>query len=188
MGRTMPTRARGRTAEERLERLLELQALLARVSREIGPALELHGVLTTVLQAMRSLVEFRGGTIQLVDDRGVYVAAADPAVSEDMLAARVPVGTGLSGRVVATSTTINSPDIRTDERVDPAIRRIDSNVPARSYLAVPLVVLGQTTGVLQVDSTEIDAFDADDVALLEGLAVQVAGAIESARRREDLLE
>src|SRR4051812_23732332 len=117
MCRTMPTRARGRTAEERLQRLLELQTLLARVAREIGPALELHGVLTTVLQAMRSLVEFRGGTIQLVDDRGVYVAAADPAVSSDLLAARVPVGTGLSGRVISTGATIRSPDIHNDERV-----------------------------------------------------------------------
>jgi signal transduction histidine kinase len=187
-GGTMPARARGTTAEERLERLLELQSLLARVAREIGPALELHGVLTTVLQAMRSLVQFRGGTIQLVDERGVYVAAADPAVTEDLLAARVPVGTGLSGRVISTGTTITSPDIRNDDRVDPAIRRLGSNAPTRSYLAVPLIVLSQVIGVLQVDSEEVDAFDSDDVALLEGLAVQVAGAIESARRREDLLE
>jgi signal transduction histidine kinase len=137
---------------------------------------------------MRSLVEFRGGTIQLVDERGVFVAAADPPVSEDLLAARVPVGTGLSGRVISTGTTVTSPDIRNDDRVDPAIRRLGSNAPTRSYLAVPLVVLGQVTGALQVDSNEVDAFDADDVAVLEGLAVQVAGSIESARRREDLLE
>src|SRR3954471_13552499 len=142
MDRTMPARARGRTAEERLERLLELQTMLARVAREIGPALELQRVLTTVLQAMRSLVEFRGGTIQLVDDRGVYVAAADgQELGEDLRHARVPVGTGLSGRVIATAATINSPDIRSDDRFDPAIRKLGSNAPARSYLAVPLVVL-----------------------------------------------
>jgi signal transduction histidine kinase len=184
----MPIRSRGRTAGERLERLLELQTLLARVAREIGPALELHGVLTTVLHAMRSLVDFRGGTVQLLDERGVYVAAADPPVSEEVLNARVPVGTGLSGRVISTGTTIYSPDIQSDDRVDPALRKAGTNAPSHSYLAVPLVVLGQVTGVLQVDSNEVDAFDADDIAVLEGLAVQVAGSIESARRREDLLE
>lgn len=179
---------RGKSAEERLDRLLDLQSLLARVAREIGPALELQGVLTTVLVAMRSLVEFRGGTIQLVDERGVYVAASDPPVTQDILDARVPVGTGLSGRVISTGKRIYSPDIQQDDRVDPKLRRSGTNAPSRSYLVVPLVVLGHVTGALQVDSNEIDAFDDDDVAVLEGLAVQVAGAIESARRREDLLE
>jgi signal transduction histidine kinase len=179
---------RGKSAEERLERLLDLQSLLARVSREIGPALELQSVLTTVLVAMRSLVDFRGGTIQLVDERGVYVAASDPPVSQEILDARVPVGTGLSGRVISTGKRIYSPDIQQDDRVDPQLRRSGSNAASRSYLVVPLVVLGHVTGALQVDSNEVDAFDDDDVAVLEGLAVQVAGAIESARRREDLLE
>ena len=184
----MPIGHRGKTPEERLERLLELQSLLGRVAREIGPALELQAVLTTVLQAMRSLVAFRGGTVQLVDERGVYVAAADPPVSPDVLEARVPVGTGLSGRVISTGRIIYSPDISRDERVDPKLRRVGTNESGRSYLGVPLVVQGSVTGVLQIDSTEVDAFDEDDIAVLEGLAVQVAGGIESARRREDLLE
>ena len=184
----MPIGHRGRSPEERLERLLELQSLLARVAREIGPALELPGVVSTVLGAMRSLVDFRGGTVQLVDERGVYVAAADPPVSQEVLDARVPVGLGLSGRVISTGHFIYSPDVTRDERVDPELRRSGTNAALRSYLAVPLVVLGAVTGVLQVDSHEVDAFDEDDIALLEGLAVQVAGAIESARRREDLLE
>ena len=184
----MPIRQRGKTAEERLERLLELQTLLARVAREIGPALELQGVLTTVLDSMRSLVEFRGGTVQLIDERGVYIAASDPPASPEVQASRVPVGTGLSGRVITTGQTIYSPDLQSDPRVDPRQARKGSNAPSRSYLAVPLVVLGATTGVLQIDSNELDAFDDDDIAVLEGLAVQVAGSIESARRREDMIE
>jgi signal transduction histidine kinase len=184
----MPTRQRGRTAEERLARLLELQTLLARVAKEIGPALELEGVLRTVLHAMRTLVEFKGGTIQLVDDRGVYVAASDPAISADVQESRVPVGTGLSGRVISTGQTIYSPDLRSDPRVDWEQARRGSNAPSRSYLAVPLVVLGSVIGCMQIDSVEIDAFDDDDIAVLEGLASQVGGAIESARRREEMLE
>ena len=184
----MPIRERGKSAEERLARLLDLQTLLARVAREIGPALELQGVLSTVLTSMRSLVDFRGGTIQLIDERGVYIAAADPPASDEVLASRVPVGTGLSGRVISTGQTIYSGDLPNDPRADPKQARKGSNAPTRSYLAVPLVVLGSTIGVLQIDSNEVDAFDDDDIAVLEGLAVQVAGSIESARRREDLIE
>jgi len=42
--------------------------------------------------------------------------------------------------------------------------------------------------VLQVNSSDVDAFDDDDRTLLESLATQVAGAIESARRYEKVAE
>ena len=176
------------TSDERLERLLSLHSLLTQVAREIGPALELTPVLKTVLGAMRSLVDFRGGTICLVEDGDqVYVAAADPPVSPEIIAARVPVGTGLSGRVIASGTSIYSPNLNNDPRVDPSLARLGSNAGICSYLAVPLVCLGRVIGVLQVDSTVEDAFDTQDHQVMEGLAVQVAGAIESARRHEELI-
>ena len=184
----MPIRQRPRDAEERLARLIEVQSLLGRVSREIGPAVDLDAVLATVIQAMRSLVEFKGGTIQLVDGGGVYVAAADPPITDDVRAARVPVGSGLSGRVISTGRSVYSPDLLLDDRVDPKLRRMGSNAATRSYLAVPLIVGGSVIGALQVDSVDVAAFDDDDVVLLEGLATQVAGAIESARRHEQVME
>ena len=181
-------RQRDATAEERLARLLELQSLMARVAREIGPALEVQPVLAIVLRAMRTLVAFRGGTVQLVDRGSLYVAASDPPVSPEIAASRLPVGTGLGGRVVATGEHIYSPDILNDERVDEELRRLGSNAGMRSYLAVPLVCLGRVIGLVQIDSAETDAFDADDLQVLEGLATQVAGAIESARHNEQVME
>jgi K+-sensing histidine kinase KdpD len=174
------------SAEIRLKRVLEFQALLADVSHRIGPARELAPVLRTVLEAMRSLVQFRGGSICLVDDRGVYVAAADEAIDPEMAAVRIPVGSGLAGRVVATGEPIYSPDLDTDARVDPDLRALANNQPTKSYLAVPLVCLGRVIGVLQVDSVDADAFDDEDRGLMQGLATQVAGAIESARHNEEI--
>jgi two-component system sensor histidine kinase KdpD len=140
-------RQRVDTAEERLARLLELQSLLATVSREIGPALELGPVLHTVLDAMRSLVDFRGGSIGLLDEAGnVHMAAADPA------SAAAAAG------------------------------------DSASSLSVPLVCLGRVIGHLDVESPVPDAFDEEDRVLLEGLAAQVAGAVESARRHEQVVE
>ncbi|MDQ1396907.1 MAG: two-component system, OmpR family, phosphate regulon sensor histidine kinase PhoR, partial [Acidimicrobiaceae bacterium] len=157
-------------------------------SRDLGPATELQPVLATVLDAMRSLVDFRGGTVCLVDEGRIRVAAADPPVSDDVLAARLPVGKGLVGLTVASGTSQYSPDLDDDPRVDPALRRLGTNASMRSYLTVPLVCLGWIIGVLEVDSEEVDAFDEDDLAVLEGLATQVAGAIESARRYEQVVE
>jgi signal transduction histidine kinase len=103
-------------------------------------------------------------------------------------AARLPVGHGLVGITVATGQPQYSPDLDGDHRIDPQLRQLGSNASMRSYLAVPLVCLGWVIGVLEVDSEEVDAFDEDDQAVLEGLATQVAGAIESARRYEHVLE
>lgn len=181
-------RQRDATAEERLERLLELQSLLARVAREIGPALELEPVLSTVLRAMRSLIEFRGATIQLVDGDSVYIAASDPPVSPDVAAARLPIGSGLGGRVVATGEFVYSEDVQIDPRVPERLRRLGSNAGMRSYLGVPLVCLGRVIGLVQIDASEPDAFDFDDLHVLHGLATQVAGAIEGARHNEQVME
>ena len=181
-------RKRDRSPEERLEALLALQSLTARVSRELGPATDLQAVLATVLRAMRSLVDFRGGSVCLVEDRAIRVAAADPPVSDEVAAARLPVGHGMVGITVATGHAQYSPNLDDDHRVDQQLRRLGSNATMRSYLAVPLVCLGWVIGVLEVDSEEVDAFDEDDLAVLEGLATQVAGAIESARRYEHVVE
>jgi K+-sensing histidine kinase KdpD len=179
------------SAAERYGRLLEVQALMASVAREIGPALELQRVLQIVLDAMRRLLDFNGGSIGLIDEKGVYMAAWDPieSVTPEVAASlRVPIGEGIVGRVVQHGQTIYSPDLRTDERVSPDTVGRNTNTKIVSYLAVPLVVLGEVIGVIQVDSNDQDAFDHDDQILLEGLATQVAGAIESARRFEKIAE
>src|SRR3954451_303321 len=72
-----------RDPRERYERLLEVQGLMASVAREIGPALELERVLQIVLGAMRSLLDFNGGSVCLIDEQGVYLAAWDPPESVD---------------------------------------------------------------------------------------------------------
>ena len=184
----MIMRQKVRTAEERLERLLSLQSLLAKVAGELGPATELQPVLATVLQAMRSLIDFRGGSVCLVENGEIRMAAADPEPSPEVMAVRLRIGEGLAGRVVATRQPVYSHDLDVDDRVDPNLRRLGSNAAMKSYLAVPLVCLGWVIGLIQVDSEQPDAFDEDDLAVLEGLAVQVAGAIESARRYEQVVE
>jgi two-component system sensor histidine kinase KdpD len=175
-------------AEARLARILDAQTVLARVAASLGPDLDMDEVLSEVLAAMRKLVDFKGGTVQLVDERGVYIGAADPPVPEEMAALRVRIGEGISGRVIATGQPLWSPDIHTDDRVSASARTIGSNIETHSYLAVPLVCLGEVIGALQIDSKDIDVFDEDDVTLLEGLAAQVAGVIESARRFAMVME
>ncbi|MDX1659407.1 MAG: GAF domain-containing protein [Nitriliruptorales bacterium] len=187
--RSLAARAHdARTPEERLERLLEVQQLLFRVSREIGPALELQPVLDTALQAMRKLVDFKGGSICLVEGGFIRLVVSDPPVSEEVKELRLSRNEGLSGHIVTSGEPLYSPNIREDDRVSRAVADLGSNATIRSYIGVPLIVLGDVIGLLQVDSAEVDAFTDEDLYVLEGLGTLVAGAIESARRYEAVVE
>jgi signal transduction histidine kinase len=168
---------------ERYERLLEVQSLMARVSREIGPALDLDQVLTTVLAAMRSLVQFDGGVISLIEGDELVMAATDPAPSP-RAQVRMPLGTGIAGQVIATGVSALSTDLRVDPRASDDFRGIAVRRGIASYLCVPLICLGDIIGTIQVHAARVGAFDDETRVLLEGLATQVAGAIESARRYE----
>ena len=180
MSRSVPTDPA--RAAERYERLLEVQALMARVSREIGPAIDLDQVLTTVLRAMRSLVPSDGGVIALTQDDHLVVSAMDPPLS--VPASRIPSPDGIAGTVLRTGESQRSGDLATDPRLAPDVRTTVVDLGVSSYLCVPLVCLGDIIGVIQVYSAESDAYDDEAQMLLEGLATQVAGAIESARRYE----
>jgi two-component system sensor histidine kinase KdpD len=182
MSRSSTERDLARSAE-RYERLLEVQSLMARVSREIGPALELDQVLTTVLAAMRSLVEFDGGVISLIEGDELVMVATDPAPTASG-SMRTPIGTGIAGHVIATGESARSADLRLDDRVSDTFREITTRRGIASYLCVPLLCLGDIIGTIQVHAARVDAFDDEARVLLEGLAIQVAGAIESARRYE----
>jgi signal transduction histidine kinase len=171
------------SSTQRYERLLEVQSLLAQVSREIGPALDLGLVLKRVLDAMRSMVEFDGGAVSLLQEDHLVVVASDPPPARDD-PFRTPTGTGLSGEVVRTSTSRISGNLAEDPRVPDEFRDVVSRVGTMSYLCVPLICLGDVIGTISVHSSLIDAFGDEERILLEGLATQVAGAIESARRYE----
>jgi K+-sensing histidine kinase KdpD len=171
------------SSTQRYERLLEVQSLLAQVSREIGPALDLDLVLARVLSAMRSMVEFEGGAVSLLQEDHLVVVAADPpSTRPDPL--RIPADVGLSGEVVRTASSRSSGNLAEDDRVPPDLRELVARTGAMSYLCVPLICLGDVIGTIGVHSSQLDSFGDEERVLLEGLATQVAGAIESARRYE----
>ncbi len=117
--------------------------------------------------------------INLLDplhERRLYQAAAYP--SERLLprSFRLSVERGLTGWVARSGRSRLVNDVARDPRYVPGPGR-----STRSELDVPLKVAGRTIGVLNVESERVDAFEQDDVPYLEGLAGQLAQAIENAR-------
>ena len=155
--------------------------LLLSLANDVSGSLDIGDVLVRSLRATRRLIDFRGGSIQLIEDGTLAIAVADPAVSPEVAALRLPIGQGLSGRVAATGRAIYSADLDADPRVDTDVRKLGSNQGIRSYFAVPVVAEGQTVGVLQIDSEKPDAFAEEARALVATLAPLMGSAIQNAR-------
>jgi len=82
--------------------------------------------------------------------------------------------------VLTTGRPVYLPDITNSPAVPARRRAISGGV--RSYLAVPMFHHGKAIGVLQIDSTHIDAFNAEDRLQLAATAPLVATALRQRTR------
>jgi K+-sensing histidine kinase KdpD len=155
--------------------------ILLELAYQVSGSLDIGEVLSRSLAATRRLIDFRGGSIQLIEDDALRIAAADPEVSSEVADLRLPLGSGLSGRAATTGAIVYSSDLDEDPRVDPEVRRLGSNQGIRSYLAVPVVASGHIVGVLQIDSGERDAFSEEQRSMVASLAPLMGSAIQNAK-------
>src|SRR4051812_41081756 len=149
------------------------------LARQVTARQDLDDVLTETLRCLRSIAQFGGGSIQLLDDEGwIQMAASDPIAPAHVMAQRVPLGTSIAGRVILTEQAIYLPDLNVAQ-MPGSNRRVSTGV--RSYLAVPLVVDGRAIGVLQIDAPELNAWTEEERAVFVAVAPVVAAAIQNAR-------
>jgi len=152
--------------------------LLLDLARDITGRLDLDEALASSFHALRQLLTFGGGSIQLVDGDVVRLAAADPPATPDAYETLIPIGKGIGGRIVASGEPRYIPDILRDPDV-PSWRATSAGV--RSYFGVPLITEGTVIGVLQIDSAETDPWSEEDRFMVLAFTPIVAAAIQNAR-------
>jgi diguanylate cyclase (GGDEF)-like protein/PAS domain S-box-containing protein len=155
--------------------------LLLDCARDVSACLDLDSVLERSFLALRKVVDFDGGSIQLVEGNVVRLAATDPPAPPEDLQATVPLGKGIGGTIAATGEPRYLPDITIVAAVQSNAKRNATSGGVRSYYGVPLLAEGRVVGVLQVDSTRVDAFDEQDRLLVLSFASVVASAVQTAR-------
>jgi GAF domain-containing protein len=173
------------------ERTSELQdratqfQTIAQVSQTITGIQNLDELLPRVAALISERFNIYHTGIFFIDERGenAVLQAANSAGGQRMLARghRLKVGSqGIVGYVTATG----KPRIALDVGED-AVYFDNPDLPeTHSELALPLKVAGQTFGALDLQSTQPNAFDNEDVQTLSILADQAAIAIQNARSFE----
>lgn len=155
--------------------------LIIELSREVTAHLDLQQVLDSGLAALRRLLDFGGGAIQLIDDGYLVAAATDPPATPEAMSVRIPLGQGVSGTIASTGEPCYIPDITVDRRVYPDGRARGVSGGVRTYFGVPLILHGMPTGVVQFDSPEVDAFGAAERTLVMAFVPTIAAAVQNAQ-------
>lgn len=170
---------------------LEHQTLRLRVAAEIARDAASERDLTQLLEHAAQLIQTRFGFyhtgIFLLDNNKDYaVLVASPTeAGKQMLANnhRLRVGeVGIVGRVAA----IGEPRITLDTGTD-AVHFNNPFLPkTRSEIALPFKTENSVIGVLDIQSDQPQAFNEDDITILQIMADQLATAIERTRLLQEV--
>ena len=158
------------SAQDRLATLFEL-------SREVSGVLDLDELLAKIPQLIQRLTPFGVFSVYLLDEKRqeLRIAYAEGYPEEAAKSVRLTLGQGLVGSAVAEGRSILVNDIRTEPRY------IAVAPGALSTLVVPLRHKSKAIGALNLLSSDLNAFDEDDEAILRVFAASVAQAIANAR-------
>jgi signal transduction histidine kinase len=163
--------------DSRYERL----KLLYQVGNVIHSTLEPQEALQLIVSEAVRLMGASSGSVVLINPTtGLLEIHASHNLPSAAAKLKLCVGEGITGWVARTGKPACVGNVRQDARYVAARRGVQSE------LAVPLEVGGEIRGVLNMDSDRMDAFSADDQALLQELAVQAARVIQNTWLYEQL--
>jgi GAF domain-containing protein len=165
---------------------LERRAVQLRTAAEIGNAAasirDLDTLLNQIARSLSSRFGFYHTGIFLIDEVGQYAVlrAANSEGGQRMLRRghKLEIGRkGIVGYVADTGRARIALDVGKD-----AVYFNNPDLPnTHSEMALPLKAAGHVVGVLDIQSTESQAFTEEDVQILQVIADQIAIAIENSR-------
>ncbi len=164
--------------------------LLLDITKKISRSVDLDEVLNLVMDTLGSLLPYDAAGIYLIetsaDNQSPYVFKSRVIrgyeISFELVEPRLRMGEGLLGKVAQTGRSIISPDVSKDPRYFAARKR------TRSEMVAPIISNDHVIGAFDLESDELDAYSADDLAILQLLSSQVAIIIEKDRLYEQIVE
>ena len=166
-----------RKADVRFQERAELLDFLLDVAAATSETLDLDRILANVASFVKDVVPYDLFAILLYSERlrGLSIRHSIGHREEIIRSLVLPLGEGITGAAAATRQPILVNDVRTDPRYLSALDAV------RSELAVPMLARGKLVGVIDVQSTKLNAYREPDRSLLQLIATRVAVSIDNAR-------
>ena len=164
-----------------LERRLTQIRTAAEISRTLGTILDPQELLQRVADLIQQRFDLYYVGVFQVDEnsRFAQLVAGTGEAGQNMLAENHQLAVGGSS-MVGWAVSHSEPRISLDVGQE-AVRFQNPHLPeTRSEMALPIRIGKQTTGAISVQSTSPNAFDQDDITILQGIADSLAVALENA--------
>jgi sigma-B regulation protein RsbU (phosphoserine phosphatase) len=164
----------------------ETLSLLYEISHELTSILDRQELLRRIAERVKKLVDYHVFNVLLWNEQAQMLESVFSMRFQDAIPSRVqmPLHQGITGTAAAERRTIRVVDVR----LDPRYLQVEGDVEVRSELVVPLLRQDRLVGVLDLESTEPQAFTAEHERLLNILGSYIAVALENARLFEESRE
>jgi sigma-B regulation protein RsbU (phosphoserine phosphatase) len=161
----------------RFKERAELLDFLLEVSAATSETLDLDKLLSNVAEIVKDVIPHELFAILLYSERARTLRMRYSIGHREEVARKlhIPLGEGITGAAAEVRQPILVKDVRLDKRYLNALDAV------RAELAVPMLVRGKLVGVIDLQSTRLNAFSEQDRALLALIASRVAVAIDNAR-------
>ena len=158
-------------------------ALLYEVSREFTSILDREELLRRVAQRVKTLVNYHVFSVMLWNEKTQRLESVFAMRYGDTIPARMslPLHQGLTGTAAGERRILRV----NDTLEDPRYIKCDIGFDTRSELVVPLLLQDRLVGVLDLESTEANAFTSEHERMLATLGSYIAIALENARLFEE---
>lgn len=163
------------------QRQLAELSTLARVSEAVTSPVYMDDILDVVTEMAAKVMSAAACSIFLINETTNALEMHSAQHTNRAYAARqpIPIGSGISGRVVQSGEPIAVRDVLSDPRYqNPELAKAEG---LASMLSVPLMVRDKVIGVLNCFTAEPRDFTPEQIALFSTLANQTALALENSR-------
>ena len=172
-------------AEEAIRRQNQYLAVSSEIGRIVTSTLDLNSIFTRTVSLISERFGFYFAAIYITEETGfnVILREATGEAGEKMKAQRYSVVKGFNsivGKVAESGASMLVNDVQHQPLFHPNPLLLDT----LSEVAIPLRIGSRIVGVIDIQSTERNAFTDDDITVLQSLADQVAVAIDNARSYE----
>lgn len=170
-------------AEAALAQRVAQMAFINDIGREIVGVLDPNGVLVKAAHLLQQTFDYHHVALFLLEEgvaklravTGSYVDYFPKGHSQKL-------SEGIIGWVATHGQILIANDVTAEPRY---VSLIPERSKTKAELCLPIQLAGETVGVLDIQSPDLNAFDENDIIAMETLAAQIAMAIKNARLYEE---
>ncbi len=159
------------------------------LSRQLNRSRDVTGVGETVAEKIGDIIDYDGLRFYVLQADGITLDAIALRARVDYYASETPelvilkLGEGLGGTIAVAGVAEIVPDVLADPRMQDIAGTDEID---ESMIVVPMIFEERVLGVIELSRLGCDAFEPDDLRLMQILGAQAAVALENAARHEEL--